>query len=59
MKGYWIIFGSAVTDAEAQKKYGQLWAPIAEKYEAKIKILAADALLETSSTTRVLAVEFR
>ena len=58
MKGYWIIFGSAVNDSEAQKHYGQLWAPIAEKYEAKLKILDPAALLETHTTSRVLAVEF-
>lgn len=58
MKGYWIIFGSAVSDTEAQQEYGRLWGPIAEKYQAKIKILGADALLETHSTSRVLTIEF-
>jgi len=58
MKGYWIILGSAVTDTEAQEHYGQLWAPIAEKYQAKLKVLEPGALLETHATSRVMAVEF-
>lgn len=58
MKGYWIVFGSTVTDTEAQQQYGQLWAPIAEKYQAKLKVLDQDALLETHTTRRVLVVEF-
>ncbi|MFK3722371.1 hypothetical protein D3C76_516580 [compost metagenome] len=58
MKGYWIIFGAAVTDAQAQQEYGRLWGPIAEKYQAKIKVLGADALLEANGTNRVLTVEF-
>lgn len=57
-KGYWIIFSSAVTDTEAQQEYGRLWAPIAEKYHAKLKKLEADSLLETHDTSRVLTVEF-
>lgn len=58
MKGYWIIFGSAVTDTEAQKEYGRLWAPIAEQYGAKIKVLPSEAKLEVNSDSRVLVVEF-
>lgn len=58
MKGYWIIFGSAITDTEAQQEYGRLWWPIAEKYGAKINVVEPDALLEAHSTSRVLTVEF-
>lgn len=58
MKGYWIIFGSAVTDAEAQQEYGRLWAAVAERYEAKLKTLAPQALVEVHAGSRVLVVEF-
>lgn len=58
MKGYWIILGSAVTAPEAQQEYSRLWAPIGQKYGAKIKVLDASALVESQSTHRVVAVEF-
>lgn len=58
MKGYWIIFGSAVTDTEAQQEYGRLWAPIAETYGAKLKSFASEAMLEVNAGSRVFAVEF-
>jgi len=58
MKGYWIILGSAPTDAEAQQEYGRLWGPIAEKYDAKIKVLDPSALVESHASSRVLTVEF-
>ncbi|MNE55969.1 hypothetical protein D3C76_697400 [compost metagenome] len=58
MKGYWIILAAAVTDAEAQQEYGRLWAPIAEKYGAKLKVLDAAALVESHTSSRALAVEF-
>ncbi|CAM3838484.1 hypothetical protein CCOS865_02461 [Pseudomonas reidholzensis] len=58
MKGYWIILSSDVVDAEALQEYGRLWAPIGERYSAKLKVLEPGALLELHTTTRVLAVEF-
>lgn len=59
MKGYWIIFGGEVTDPDAQKQYGALWAPIAEKYQAKVKALdTASVLKETHGSRRVVVVEF-
>ncbi|WP_447785108.1 DUF1330 domain-containing protein [Pseudomonas germanica] len=58
MKGYWIIFGADVTDAEAQKEYGRLWKPIAEKYGAILKPFDGNVLKEARDTRRVLAVEF-
>ena len=58
MKGYWIILGSAVTDTDAQQEYARLWAPIAERYGAKLKALDPAALLESNNSKRVLAVEF-
>lgn len=59
MKGYWIIFGSHVTDTEAQQEYGRLWGPIGEKYGAKVKVLDTSTVLKESlHTNRVLLVEF-
>ncbi|MFK0270453.1 DUF1330 domain-containing protein [Pseudomonas asiatica] len=58
MKGYWIIFGSAVADADAQQEYARLWGPISEKYNAKVKVLGPDQVVETTLSSRVLAVEF-
>ncbi|MCY1189648.1 hypothetical protein D9M72_08490 [compost metagenome] len=51
MKGYWIIFGAAVTDAQAQQEYGRLWGPIAEKYQATIKVLGATRCLRRMAQT--------
>lgn len=59
MKGYWVILGSAVKDTEAQKKYGALWAPIAERYQAKLITSGSSLdLKEGSDIARVLMVEF-
>lgn len=58
MKGYWIILGATVTDTEAQQEYGRLWGPIAAKYGATLKQLAPGALVESHTSSRVLAVEF-
>ena len=59
MKGYWIIFGGEVTDQDAQRQYGASWAPIGEKYQAKIKVLdAGSTLKESLDTRRVVVVEF-
>lgn len=56
MKGYWIILASDVTDAQAQQEYAHLWAPIAQQYGAKIKVLGP--LAEAHTSSRALAVEF-
>jgi len=58
VKGYWIILASDVTDPDAQQEYARLWAPIAERYAAKIKVLGAGALVEAHTSSRALAVEF-
>jgi uncharacterized protein (DUF1330 family) len=58
MKGYWIISMGDVTDADAQKQYGALWAPIAAKYQAKVRALDAGALKEKCFSSRVVLVEF-
>ncbi|SIT48127.1 conserved hypothetical protein [Paraburkholderia ribeironis] len=59
MKGYWLILGGDLKDQDAQKKYGELWAPIAEKYDAKVRVLDRHAVLkEAQTTTRVVVVEF-
>jgi uncharacterized protein (DUF1330 family) len=59
MKGYWLILGTAVTDQEAQGEYGKLWAPIAEKYQARLNPTTVPPLLkEARETARVIIVEF-
>ncbi|MDQ2065472.1 DUF1330 domain-containing protein [Xinfangfangia sp. CPCC 101601] len=59
MKGYWMILGTAVTDAEAQAEYGRLWAPIAARYGAKVIREGGPQLAEArQDTTRMLLVEF-
>ena len=58
MKGYWLILGSAITDQGAQEEYGRLWAPIAQKYKAKINQTSKPPLREARDTARVVVVEF-
>jgi uncharacterized protein (DUF1330 family) len=36
MAGYWIVRASEVKDQEAQRSYGSAWAPLAERYGAKV-----------------------
>lgn len=36
MSGYWMVQGKSRDDAEAARKYAELWAPIAARYEAQI-----------------------
>ena len=36
MAGYWIVPAAEVTDAGAQRNYGQAWTPLAERYGAKV-----------------------
>ena len=59
MKGYWLVLGTEVTDAAAQKAYGALWGPIAERYGARL-IRDPEALeaREVRDASRVLLVEF-
>lgn len=59
MKGYWLILGSEITDHDAQAAYSALWAPIAERYKARLlRGDGAPQLLEGRDTARVLLVEF-
>lgn len=58
MKGYWIILGAEVKDAQAQAEYGRLWKPVGERYGATIRVLEPDALKELTSASRALVVEF-
>lgn len=59
MKGYWIILGTRVTDADAQARYGALWAPIAAKYQARLVASGSSLdLKEGRDTARTLLVEF-
>jgi hypothetical protein len=37
MKGYWLILGTEITDQVAQDEYNWPWAPIAEKYQARLR----------------------
>jgi uncharacterized protein (DUF1330 family) len=59
MKGYWLILGTEVTDQEAQREYGRLWAPIAQRYQARINPTSVPpALKEARDISRVIIVEF-
>ncbi len=59
MKGYWLILGSAITDAAAQEQYGQLWAPIAARYGARlVKDAPSLELKEGKDVARMLLVAF-
>jgi len=59
MKGYWLILGTEVIDQAAQAKYGELWAPIAEKYQARLNPNSVPPILkEARDTARVIVVEF-
>ncbi len=59
MKGYWLIIGTEIADQEAQREYGRLWKPIAEKYQARINPLSVPPVLrEVRDATRVTVVEF-
>ena len=59
MKGYWLIIGTEVTDAEAQAEYGKLWQPIAKRYGARINPTpVAPFLAEARDARRVIVVEF-
>ncbi|MBE9637470.1 DUF1330 domain-containing protein [Salipiger mangrovisoli] len=59
MKGYWLVLGTDVTDAEAQAEYGRLWAPVAAKYGARVRRGdEAPTMLEAGDKSRILLVEF-
>lgn len=59
MKGYWLILGTEISDPAAQAEYGRLWAPIAEKYRARINPLEVPPeLREARDAHRVILVEF-
>ncbi|HBN9689314.1 MULTISPECIES: DUF1330 domain-containing protein [Pseudomonas] len=49
-------FASDVIDQDA-RQYGRLWAPIAEKYRAKLNAIDARALAEAHTSSGVLAVK--
>jgi uncharacterized protein (DUF1330 family) len=59
MKGYWLVLGTEISDQVAQDEYGHLWAPIAEKYRARLNPMKQPLLLkEARNTSRVIVVEF-
>ena len=50
-------YGTEVSDQGAQEEYGRLWAPIAEKYQARVNPTATPPLLkEARDTARVVIV---
>jgi uncharacterized protein (DUF1330 family) len=58
MKGYWLILGTEITDQTAQNEYSRLWAPIAEKYRARLNPAKVPLLLkEARNTSRVIIAE--
>jgi len=59
MKGYWLILRTGIADQAAQEEYSRLWAPIAEKYRARLNPSAVPPLLkESRNTERIFLVEF-
>ncbi len=59
MKGYWLILKADVSDQAAQAEYGKLWAPIAEKYQARLNPTAVPPMLkEARDTAQIILVEF-
>jgi uncharacterized protein (DUF1330 family) len=59
MKGYCLVLGTAIADQAAQAEYNRLWAPIAEKYGARLNPTKAPPFLkEARNTFRVVVVEF-
>ncbi len=58
MKGYWLILGLPITDKDAQAEYGKLWAPIAQRYGARLNPGKVPVLTEAREATRVVVVEF-
>ena len=59
MAGYWIVRAKDVRDAEAQAAYGKAWAPIAERYGARIVAGPAPVwAVEGDAVTRAFIVEF-
>ncbi|AWO77430.1 DUF1330 domain-containing protein [Serratia marcescens] len=59
MKGYWLILGTEITDAEAQAEYGRLWVAIANKYNAIIMpSQIPPQLKEARDAHRLIVVEF-
>ncbi len=59
MKGYWLILGTDITDQAAQNEYNRLWAPIAEKYQARLNPTKVPVLLKDArNTSRIIIAEF-
>jgi uncharacterized protein (DUF1330 family) len=59
VKGYWLILGTEIADQAAQAEYARLWAPIAEKYGARLNPMKTPPLLrESCGAARVIVVEF-
>ena len=59
MKGYWLILGTNIIDQNAQTTYGDLWRPIAAKYQARLIVDHGSVQIrESRNTQRILMVEF-
>jgi len=59
MKGYWIIIGTEVSDHYAQREYGRLWNPIAQRFQARLNpSKIPPMLIEARDASRVIIVEF-
>lgn len=59
MKGYWIVIGTPISDAQAQAKYVELWGPVAAKYQARmLPEHCRPQLLEVRDAPRVIVTEF-
>lgn len=59
MAGYWIVRASAIKDEAALKRYGELWAAIALRYDAEI--IAGRGQIDTREGTpypRQLVIRF-
>jgi len=59
LKGYWLVLGTEITDQTAQNDYNRIWAPIAEKYQARLNRARVPLLLkEARDTSPVVIAEF-
>jgi uncharacterized protein (DUF1330 family) len=59
MKVYWLILDTEITDQVAQDEYSKLWAPIAEKYQARRNRTKVPLLLkEARNISRVFIAEY-
>ncbi len=58
MAGYWIVRGSDIRDEDALKRYGEMWAGIAERFGAEVVIKGGADTREGPHYPRHLVVRF-